>query len=491
MDTPYYLDLLEKFKSVRIMAIGDIYLDEYVHGAVTEISLEAPIPVFEVHEKRYNPGASGNAACNAAALGGRVYMVGVVGADVNAGIIRREFEARNVDVSGLVEDPARSTNTYGKWRAGGHNIPSQEILRTDTPRPKMISGDVEGRVIEQIRALAPQVDAIMIGDQVSATISERVLDVILECASKYSLITVADSRARAGFFKGVTLVTPNDKEAGLAAGVEVTDQASLEQAGKFLLGRAQNVLITLGPDGIACFAADGRMEKVPIRPVAVRDVTGAGDTVTAAATLTLVAGGSLYDAAYLGNLAAGIAVTQTGVVTVANAEVCDALIEGDTPATDKVKTLEQLQALIKRLKREGKRVVWTNGCFDILHVGHIMYLQEARKEGDVMIVGLNSDASVKKNKGADRPVVSERDRAQVLSALECVDYIVIFDDKTPLPLLETLQPDIYAKGGDYTMDTIVQEERRLVESYGGRIAIIPGREGQSTTYIINKIAGKS
>lgn len=491
MDVQYYLNLLEQFKSVRIMAIGDIYLDEYVHGAVTEISLEAPIPVFEVHEKRYNPGASGNAACNAAALGGQVSMVGVIGADVNADIIRREFEVRQVDVTHLVEDPNRPTNTYGKWRAGGHNIPSQEILRTDTPRPKMIAGEVEARVIEQIRALAPQVDAIMIGDQVSATISEQVLEVILDCAAQYNLVTVADSRARAGFFKGVTLVTPNDKEAGLAAGVEVTDQATLEQAGTFLLDRAKNVMITLGPDGITCFTPDGKIENVPIRPVPVRDVTGAGDTVTAAATLTLVAGGTLHDAAYLGNLAAGIAVTQTGVVTVTNAEVCDALLEGDSLQTAKVKTVEQMQALMKRLKREGKQVVWTNGCFDILHVGHIMYLQEARKEGDVMIVGLNSDASVRENKGADRPVVAEQDRAQVLSALECVDYIVIFDGKTPMPLLEALHPDVYAKGGDYTMDTIVQEERRLVESYGGRIAIIPGREGQSTTYIINKITGKS
>ncbi len=491
MDMQYYLDLMKKFKSVRIMAIGDIYLDEYVHGAVTEISLEAPIPVFEVHEKRYNPGAAGNAACNAAALGGQVYMVGVVGADINGGIIRREFEARYVEVSHLVEDPSRPTNTYGKWRAGGHNIPSQEILRTDTPRPKMITGTVEACVIEQIRTLAAQVDAIMIGDQVSATISERVLEVILECAAKYQLVTVADSRARAGFFQGVTLVTPNDKEAGLAAGIEVTDEATLQQAGKFLLARAENVMITLGPGGIACFSRDGVIETVPIRPVNVRDVTGAGDTVTAAATLALSAGGSLHDAAFLGNLAAGIAVTQTGVVTVSNAEVCDALLEGDSIQTDKLKSLEQVRALVKRLKREGRRVVWTNGCFDILHVGHIMYLQEARKEGDVMIVGLNSDASVRQNKGAERPVVNERDRAQVLSALECVDYIIIFDEKTPLPLLEILEPDIYAKGGDYTVDTIVQEERRLVESYGGRIAIIPGREGKSTTYIINKITGKS
>ncbi len=491
MDTQRCLELLDKFSSVRVMAVGDIYLDEYVHGAVTEISLEAPIPVFEVHERRYNPGAAGNAACNAAALGGVVHMVGVIGEDINGGIVKREFEKRGVQVSHLVTDPARPTNTYGKWRAGGHNIPSQEVLRTDTPRPKMIAGAVEDQVVAQIRALAPQVDAIMIGDQVSATLSDKVFAAIRECAEQYGLVTVADSRARAGFFEGVTLVTPNDKEAGLAAGVNVSDEASLMQAGKFLLTRSKNAMITLGPEGIACFAEDGSFEMAPIRPVNVVDVTGAGDTVTAAATLTLAAGGSLPEAAFLGNLAAGIAVAQTGVVTVSNAETRDALLEGDSVKTDKLKTLDQLQAVMKRLKREGKRVVWTNGCFDILHVGHIMYLQEARKQGDVMIVGLNSDASVQQNKGPERPVVCERDRAQVLSALECVDYIVIFDEKTPMPLLAALQPDVYAKGGDYTIDTIVQEERRLVESYGGGIAIIPGREGQSTTYIINKISGKA
>lgn len=490
MDKQRCLELLNAFKSVRVMAIGDIYLDEYVHGKITEISLEAPIPVFEVQERRYNPGAAGNAACNASSLGGQVTMVGVVGRDANADIVKREFSVRNVDVSGLVEDESRPTNTYGKWRAGGHNIPSQETWRTDTPKPVMITGDIEAQVIEKIRTIAPNVDAIMIGDQASATISDQVLAVILECAEKFNLKTVADSRARAGFFKGIDLITPNDNEAALASGIKINDEASLQEAGKRLVALAKNAMITLGPEGIACFSADGTYEKVAIRPVQAVDVTGAGDTVTAAATLALVAGASLTEAATLGNLAAGIAVVQQNVVTVSNEEVCELLNEGGHGDTAKLKTLEQLQAVTKRLKREGKRVVWTNGCFDILHVGHILYLQEARKQGDVMVVGLNSDASVRENKGPERPVVCEGDRAQVLSALECVDYIIIFDEKTPMPLLEKLQPDVYAKGGDYTVDTIVQAERQLVESYGGSIAIIPGRQGQSTTCIINKIAGK-
>lgn len=488
MDKEYYGRLLEKFKEVRVMAVGDIYLDENIFGSVTEVSLEAPIPVFEVHEKRHNPGAAGNAACNAASLGGRVTMVGVVGDDVNAGIVKREFEARGVDTSGIVTDPARATNTYGKLKAGGHNIPMQEVLRTDTPKPKMVSGAVEAAVIAKIRELAPKVDAVLLGDQVSATISDAVYEAVLDCAREHKLVTVADSRARAGFFRDVDVIKPNDREAGLAAGIEVVDEATLEQAGRFLLTRAKNALVTLGPKGITVFAADGSIENVPIRPVRAVDVTGAGDTVAAAIVLTLAAGGTLRDAAVLGNTAAGVAVVQEGVVTVSNAELRDAVLGPQGP--EKLKSLEQLRGIAEKLRRDGKKVVWTNGCFDLLHAGHITYLLNARALGDVMIVGLNSDASVRENKGPDRPVVTEMDRALVLSALECVDYVVLFDGKTPMPLIEVIQPDIYAKGGDYTLDTLVQEERRLVEGYGGAIAIIPGREGKSTTGLINQISGK-
>ena len=480
-----YLELLEKFKSLRVMAVGDIYLDEVVYGKVTEVSLEAPIPVYEVHRKRHNPGAAGNAACNAASLGATVFMVGVVGADVNAGIVKHEFEARNVNTDYLVSDPARPTNTYGKLRAGGHNTPTQEILRTDTPKPVMIAGDVEAQVVAKIEALAPSVDAIMIGDQVSATLSEKVLETIVACAEKHGLKTLADSRKRAGIFKGIDVVVPNDAEAGLAAGIEVKGDADLEVAGRHLLKTEKNAMITLGPQGIGIFSPGKPMVKVPIQPVQVVDVTGAGDTVAAAVILTLAAGGSLEEAAFLGNTAAGIAVAQEGVVTVSNAEVVQAIVSGGAPA--KLKNLPQLKRIIESLKREGKKIVWTNGCFDIIHVGHISYLMRAGELGDILLVGLNSDQSVHSNKGPSRPVNHELDRAVILSAFECVDYIVLFDDKTPMRLLEELQPDIYAKGGDYTIDTIVQEERQLVEGYGGSIAIIPGVEGQSTTNIVEKL----
>jgi D-beta-D-heptose 7-phosphate kinase/D-beta-D-heptose 1-phosphate adenosyltransferase len=485
MPDKHLSNILSRFKGRRIMAVGDIYLDENVYGKVTEVSLEAPIPVLEVLERRYNPGAAGNAACNAASLGGKVFMVGVVGADVNAGIVKREFEVRKVNTAHLVTDPDRPTNTYGKLRAGGHNIPTQEMLRTDTPRPVLISGAVEARVIKEIKALAPKVDAIMIGDQVSSVITAKVLEAIVECARKHKLVTVADSRARAGMFKGIDVVVPNDKEAGLAAGIDVVDETTLHAAGRALLQSSRDAMVTRGPHGITIFHHDGRVEDVPIQPVQVVDVTGAGDTVTAAVTLTLCAGGTLRDAAVLGNAAAGVAVAQEGVVTVSLEEVAQALESGGGPA--KVKTLPQLETIMAKLRREGRRVVWTNGCFDILHAGHITYLIEARRKGDVLIVGINSDKSVRENKGPGRPVVNETNRALVLSALECVDYVIVFDGKTPLPLLKALKPQVYAKGGDYNLETIVQTERRVVEGYGGEIAIIPGIEGQSTSNIIRKV----
>lgn len=483
----HYRDLLQKFNGVRVMAVGDIYLDEYVFGTITEVSLEAPIPVLEVRERRYNPGACGNAACNAAALGAQVHMVGVIGQDSNADVIRREFAARHVGTSDVVADPGKPTNTYGKIRASGHNTPSQEVMRMDTPKPTLLEPHIEAQVIEKIRALAPEVDAIMLGDQAVSVITENVLAAIVECANEHNLVTVADSRKRAGMFHGIDVVVPNDAEAGLAAGLDVVDDATLHQAGQALLQSAKNALITLGPKGIMVFRADGAVENVPIRPVKAVDVTGAGDTVSAAVTLTLAAGGSLVDAAFLGNLAAGIAVTQENVVTVSNAEVVEALTDTGHQGPAKLKTLDEMKPIMKRLKEEGKRVVWTNGCFDILHVGHITYLLAAREQGDVLLVGLNSDRSVRENKGEGRPVIREEERATVLSALECVDYVLIFDGKTPMRLLEELEPGVYAKGGDYTLDTIVQEERRLVEGYGGSIAIIPGIDGQSTSDIISRI----
>lgn len=481
-------ELLSRFSTARVLVVGDIYLDENVYGIVTGVSLEAPIPIYEVHERRYNPGAAGNAACNVAALGAKTWMVGYVGNDVNAGIVRREFEMRNVDVSGLVVHPTRATNTYGKLRAGGYNIPTQEILRTDTPTPVFVEGEVEDQIIANIRERAPNVDAIVVTDQVASVATRRVLDEVVAIAKQYKVLTVGDSRSRAGEFRGFDVMVPNDREAGLGAGIEVKDEETLHSAARAMLRVCRNAVITRGAKGITAFGEDGSVTDIPVAvsPSSVVDVTGAGDTVTAAVAVALVAGATIQEAAFMGNAAAGVAVAKPGVVTVPLSELERALVGKRGPA--KLKTIEELKAEVERLRREGKTVVWTNGCFDILHVGHITYLQKSAALGDVLIVGLNSDESVRAVKGPDRPIISEEERAIVLSALECVGMVTIFSEESPLQILKTLQPDVYAKGGDYTIDTIVQSERRAVEAYGGRIEILPGVQGRSTTKIIAKIA---
>lgn len=479
-------ELLGRFDSARVLVVGDIYLDENVYGRMTGISLEAPIPIFEVHERRYNPGAAGNAACNVAALGARTWMVGVVGADTNAEIVRREFMARNVDVSHLAVDPSRPTNTYGKWRAGGYNIPEQEVLRTDTPAPLPIAGEIEDRVVNAIQRLAEQVDAIVVTDQVGSVATERVLATVAQCAAKRNLVTVGDSRARIGSFRGFTAVTPNDAEACVGLGLQPGADGALDKAAAALLKTCRAALITRGPLGITVYTPDAPPLASPSLADRVVDVTGAGDTVTAAVAVSLVAGATPVEAARLGNAAAAVAVAHKGVVTVSRVELEEALLRGDRPY--KLKSLDALAPIVQKLQADGKKVVWTNGCFDILHVGHITYLGKAAREGDVLVVGLNSDASVKAVKGPGRPIVPEAERAVVLSSLECVDYVTIFSDPSPARILQLLKPDVYTKGGDYTLDTINQEERSIVEGYGGRIAIVPGVEGRSTSSIVERIS---
>ncbi len=486
MEEQRYRDLIAGFSKARVMVVGDIYLDENVFGVMTGISLEAPIPIFEVHDRRHNPGAAGNAACNVAALGARTYMVGFVGEDANAQVVLDEFKRLGVATSGVVTAPDRPTNTYGKLRAGTFNAPSQEVLRTDTPRPTWVDGALEDAIIAQIERLGPEVDAIVVGDQVCSVATDRVLQKVVEVARKHGCWTVGDSRERAGAFKDFDVMVPNDREAGIGAGVDVADEDSLREAGRKLTEVCRNALVTRGPKGITVFAEDGSITDVPCQPVKAVDVTGAGDTVTATVAVSLVAGATLPEAAELGNAAAGVAVTQKGVVTVSADEVARNLAGGEK-GPSKLLSIDELKQTVEQLRDEGKTIVWTNGCFDILHAGHITYLVKAAELGDALIVGINSDDSIKQVKGPDRPVVNENFRALVLSALECVDYLCVFSEPTPLSVIKELAPDVYAKGGDYTIDTIVQEERALMESLGGRIEIIPGLEGQSTTSIIEHI----
>jgi D-beta-D-heptose 7-phosphate kinase/D-beta-D-heptose 1-phosphate adenosyltransferase len=490
MNTERLEALLGQFENHQVLVVGDVYLDAMHSGRITEMSLEAPIPVFENAHTSYNPGAAGNVAANISAMGAHPLLCGLIGNDANATILLDECAKRNINTNGLIATDSQPTNTYGKFRAGSDSYPDQEILRMDTPKQETLSNEVESQIIHYIQETAPSVRAIVVIDQVSSLISPAILNAVIECANTHSILTVADSRGRIGMFHGFDVVVPNENELGVGLDLDVRDVSSRDEAAKIMLSQCKNALITCGGDGIAMYTPDKKSTISCRTFTEVVDVTGAGDSVTASITLSLLSEATFEEAAEIGNAAAGVAVGRIGAITVDQNEI-KRNFAGESMYGQKIQSLEELQATLKQYQADGKTVVWTNGCFDILHAGHVTYLQSARKQGDVMVVGLNSDASVQAIKGPDRPIVPENERALIISALECVDHVVVFEDNDTVGLLEFLKPDIYAKGGDYTLDTINQDERKLVEGYGGGIALIPGVDGKSTTSIIQKLSQDS
>jgi len=429
-------EILAAFSNARVLVVGDMFLDELRFGEMTGVSLESPVPVVQTHDVRYNPGAAGNVAANLAAMDARVCVVGVVGDDDNGARLRNAFDDLRVDGSGLVIDPSRPTNTYGKVLARPHEGPYREVLRTDTPTPPFVSGAVEDQLIAAIDARIGDVDAVVVIDQIASVASEPVIRHIASRVTERDTFAVADSRNRIQTFAGFALAMPNDTELGRAFGQPVETPEALRLAARRLLDGVDTALVTCGSRGMTGFEG----ERVFVAPSAARevvDVTGAGDTATAAATLARMAGATLEESAHVANLAAGVAVGKPGVVTVTREEI-GAHAQRDAAVLSRA----ELRAVCDRLKSNGKRIVWTNGCFDIIHAGHVRYLQRAAAEGDVLVVGLNSDASVKRVKGPDRPIVPEDERALILSALACVDYVTLFDDPSPAGIIEHLQPDV-------------------------------------------------
>ncbi|MGQ9630505.1 MAG: PfkB family carbohydrate kinase [bacterium] len=487
------IELMERFDGKRVLVLGDLYLDEYIWGDMEEISKEGPIPVIRIRSRTFSPGAAGNTACGLRALGGEVWVVGSVGDDERGRILIDEFSKRGIDTEGILVDSRAPTNTHTKIGAGGTHSPLQGILRVDTERPKYVDPDAEADILRRAEYIAQGADAIVVVDQVAGVVTPRILKEVVEIARRCGCLAVGDPRENAREMRGFDLILPNDREATIATGLRITDEDSLIRVGRHLLGLGnRNVIITRGEKGMSVFTGDGRISHIPAFALEVFDVAGAGDTVTAVATMALLAGADAISAAELANYAAAIAVSRAGTVSVTRDEIRDFIRRREAFATvDKICSLKELRSRVTKLKAARKRIVWTNGCFDILHAGHVAYLQRAKSLGDVLIVGLNDDASVTALKGPKRPIIGEEQRAKMLAALECVDYVLIFSGTSPAPILEILEPDVYAKGGDYTLETLNQNERRIVEGYGGEIALLPHIEGESTSNIVNKIISSS
>jgi D-beta-D-heptose 7-phosphate kinase/D-beta-D-heptose 1-phosphate adenosyltransferase len=468
---------------VRVLVVGDLMLDEYLWGKAERISPEAPVQVVEVTREDVRLGGAGNVINNLVALGCKVAALSVIGGDDNGAILQHAFTGKGVDVSGVFEDPMRSTSK--KTRVV---VANQQIVRIDRETREGISAEFEERIIEFVGKRESEFQVILISDYGKGVVTPKTLAGIIAVARRVKVPVVVDPKGNDyGRYRGASILTPNRKEAEIASGIAIVNDDSLQAAARILLADLDldALLVTRSEQGMSLFSRGGAVVHIPTVAREVYDVTGAGDTVLAVLGLALASGRDFAEAARLANVAAGIAVGKVGTSTVAPAEIIDAISHGHRDSGAKIKNLDVLAVIVEAEKAKGKKVVFTNGCFDLLHAGHVKYLQKARTFGDLLVLGLNSDASVRRLKGDKRPLIAEAERGHILAALDCVDYLVVFAEDTPLRLIETLKPAVLVKGGDYTPDGVVGKD--VVESCGGRVELVEFVDGKSTTNIIEKI----
>lgn len=483
MDRKDAESLFARAREVRALVIGDLMLDEYLWGKAERISPEAPVQVVDVRREDMRLGGAGNVVNNLLALGAGVSVCSVIGGDENGTILRHAFTGKGADVNGVFEDPMRMTSKKTRVLAA-----NQQIVRIDRETREDISPDFEDRILAFVADPNNVWDIILVSDYGKGLLTSRVLAGVIGSAKQRGIPVVVDPKGtNYAKYRGATLITPNRKEAEVASRVSISDTESLHRAADCLLaeGAYDALLITRSSEGMSLFFPEGEDIHIPTVAREVYDVTGAGDTVVATLGVGLACGLSFELAARLANVAAGIAVGKVGTSTVSPGEIIGSIRHEHQDSDIKIKNLDVLAACIEEEKRKGRRIAFTNGCFDLLHVGHVKYLQKARTYGDLLILGLNSDASVRRLKGEKRPLIGENERAHILAALDCIDYVVIFDEDTPIRLLETLRPHVLVKGGDYTPDRVVGKD--LVESYGGRIELVEFVDGKSTTNIIEKV----
>ncbi|MBU0699218.1 MAG: D-glycero-beta-D-manno-heptose-7-phosphate kinase [Proteobacteria bacterium] len=472
-----------KFDRCRILVVGDLMIDEYLWGDVDRISPEAPVQIVSVNTEDYTLGGSGNVVNNIATLGAKVSVAGVIGTGRNGQLLLNMFKELNVDTSGIIQESDRPTTMKTRIIAA-----NQQVLRIDREKRKPISETTVAKLAAFIENKIPAVDVVLISDYGKGVITNTLLSRLVAAARKHNKMTIADPKGLDfSKYSGVSLLTPNKKELALAAGIQIVDESTLAEAANKILRTVaiDKLLITCGKDGMVLFQPNKAPSKVHAQARQVYDVSGAGDSVLAVLGLGIAAGESFEDAMALANTAAGIVVGKVGTATVSRQELAAALQPGRDSTAIKHKLLSDLPVLIQELKKKGQRIVLTNGCFDLLHTGHILLFSASKQFGDVLIVAIDDDDSVKALKGPGRPVISAKERVRMISALDTVDYVIEFSSQELEKLIQIIRPDVLTKGSNYASEEVIGG--KLVEQLGGRVALIPITADISSTRIINTI----
>ncbi|MCR4590665.1 MAG: D-glycero-beta-D-manno-heptose 1-phosphate adenylyltransferase [Lachnospiraceae bacterium] len=464
----------------KILVAGDIMLDIYCEGEIDRISPEAPVPVFRYKGKRYCAGGAANVAANLIAAGQEVSLLAVTGNDENGDKLIGILSSMGID-TGMIIKTDRVTTTKTRFLANNN----QQVMRSDTEQTEDISENMEAAALKYLQDSIGDYDILVISDYQKGFLTKRLTEELIRLAREKGIRTVADIKDnKDGRYNGAYLLKPNKKELAALTGEQLKTDDDLIRAANGLLFKAscEYVLVTLGAGGMMLAGKDG-VDFLPSCSREVFDVTGAGDTALGFLAAGLASGMDIKEAVRIANAASGIEVGKAGTYQPTMDEVMD--LAGNLPYKDYPRIWKRSDAVKLRESLQGKKVVFTNGCFDILHVGHVQYLKEARKLGDVLIAGVNSDASVRRLKGDTRPVNTLNDRMEMLSALSFVDYVIPFEDDTPYELIRDIQPDLIVKGGDYRPEDVVG--RDIVEAKGGSVVIIPQTEGKSTSSLLERI----
>ncbi|WP_281746514.1 D-glycero-beta-D-manno-heptose-7-phosphate kinase [Helicobacter suis] len=462
-------------KSVRVLVVGDIIVDHYIWGNSERLSPEAPVQVVEVIEETYRLGGAANVVNNLVALGAQVDLCGVAGADGAKDRLFSILQDLGVGVDGILIDSTRPTCLKSRVMVG-----KQQVLRIDHEKNTPISSNLRASLLEIANTFLQNIDVLVLSDYLKGVLDQSLCQALITRAKEQAKIILCDPKGKDySKYAHANSLTPNKKEAQIATGLDITDDASLLKALTILKDgyHITTPLITLSEQGMA-FLDQDNLVKIPTIAKEVYDVSGAGDSVIAALAFCLGLGLDFGQACTFANAVAAVVVSKVGSACSSYGEALEFLRQHYQG--QKILDKHTLQAV---LNSSTKRVVFTNGCFDVLHRGHVYYLQEAKKLGDILVVGLNSDSSVAALKGNKRPIYHQEDRAFILASLECVDFVVIFEEQTPLELIKTLKPQILVKGADYQDKEIVGSH--LVE----QVVLIDFVKGCSTTNTIQKIQG--
>ena len=482
----HLIDIVRQFSDAKktVVVIGDVMLDRYLMGNVNRISPEAPVPVVLLNRSESRAGGAANVAANLSGLGLSAQIIGCIAHDDAGHALKSLMNGAGIDTTHLMVSDKRPTVSKTRVMSG-----NQQIVRIDDESAKSFSPEETELLLKQVtQALHSKPAMVILSDYDKGLLSSRACQAIITLCNDLRIPVIADPKGRDySKYHGASALTPNKKETAEACGVPLHETEALLQAAKGLKKElALNFLaVTRGEEGISLID-DGEIQHIPATAKQVFDVSGAGDTVIATLAAGLVHGLNAHDALQLANIAAGIVVGKVGTVPVSHAELLKTLISEDGQSqVDKICDRAQLLSLVNDWREQSQKIVFTNGCFDLLHAGHVTYLEAAKKTGDKLILGLNTDRSVSALKGPTRPVVHEGDRARVLAALASVDAVILFDEDTPLALIDLVRPDVIVKGDDYTEEQVVGGKE--VKSWGGSVKLIPLVQGRSTSNIIKKL----